>query len=88
MKIKKGNNLNEEYEKYLTDLENENVEKVQHFQQLCKHEREILQSTNTKYHKNLDEIADYKRQVMSEINEFLPPFFKPKYVDVKQLIAS
>lgn len=28
---KKGCNLNEEYEKYLIDLESENVEKVQHF---------------------------------------------------------
>lgn len=78
---KKGCNLNEEYEKYLIDLESENVEKVQHFQQLCRHEREILH--NTKYHKNLDEISEYKKQLISEINEYLPPFFKPKYVDVK-----
>ena len=25
---------------------------------------------------------------MSEINQHLPPFFKPKFVDVKQVIAS
>ena len=78
---RKGTNLNEEYNRYITDMENENIEKVQHFQQLCKHESEIL--TNTKYHKNLDEIAEYKKQLILEINEFLPPYFKPIYVDVR-----
>lgn len=78
---RKDGNLNEEYNRYIADKESENIEKVQHFQQLCKHEREIVM--NTKYHKNLDEIADYKRQVMSEINEYLPPFIKPKFVDVR-----
>jgi len=28
---RKGTNLNEEYNKYIADMENENIEKVQHF---------------------------------------------------------
>ena len=55
----KSKDLNEEYYKYLGNKETENMEKVQHFQQLCKHEKELV--LNDKFHKNLDEIAVYKR---------------------------
>ena len=63
------------YADYVGELEGRNVEHVEHFEQLCKHEHEIL--VNSKNAKNLDELSEYKDNILIQIDSTLAPFFNP-----------
>lgn len=69
--------LNEAYENYISELESRNIENVDHYKQLCQHEKDII--LNTKNHRNLEELAEYKDSVLAQIDPTLPPYFIPHF---------
>ena len=69
-------NLNDHFESYINDLEQRNIENVDHFKQICSHEKDLI--ANSKNHKNLEEFAEYKESVFKQIDSSLPPYFIPR----------
>lgn len=58
--------LNEYFEDYIFDLEQRNIENVDHFHQLCKHESDIIaHSKNPKnLQEKLQELGEYKESIV------------------------
>lgn len=69
----KGEGLNDEFEAYVTDLEQKNVENVDHLSQLQKHQKELLVSKSAQ--QNIIELQDYMSTIITEIDQTLPPYF-------------
>ena len=67
-------NLLEGYNKAVGEMERGNVENCDHFEQLCKHEHEIVANKNSN---NTDELAEYKNNLLQQIDSTLPPFRSP-----------
>jgi hypothetical protein len=48
--------LNDDYDAYVTDLEQKNIENVDHLKQLCQHQKEIVAKKQVN---NAQELEDY-----------------------------